>query len=148
VLLVLDSIVAATEEGAENASAAKSAAPATSARPQYPAAPSPANPTLAPATATPTAPPGGRTLFCSRKVSTGSPYYVQLVTASTAQDMCTAPERTFTQEEFQGIPGLTRQCVFDRAESIAQKHSTVTIYSDETPGSVNAALRLCTNAAY
>jgi hypothetical protein len=41
---------------------------------------------------------------------------------------------------------LTRRCVFDRAEPIAQTHSIASIYSDETQGSIGAALRLCANA--
>jgi hypothetical protein len=134
-LLVLDAIGAFMDEVEQDAPTAR----------HYPAAPVPA---VSPLTGRPLAPPTGQTLFCSRRASIGSPYYVQLVGAGTEPDMCTAADRTFTQEEFQEIPGLTRRCVFERAESIAQKRSTVSIYSDETPGSINAAQRLCTNAAY
>src|SRR5258705_10045885 len=112
VVFVLDGIGAFTTEGDENAPTAQSATTSPSSSAPIP--------TLAPLTATTTAPPGGLTLFCGRKANTDSPFYVQLVDPTKAPGMCTAPDRTFSQEEFQEIPGLTRQCVFDRAEPIAQ----------------------------
>ena len=95
-----------------------------------------------------TAPPGGRmnALFCSHTAYTGSPYYVQVFNPTMPPGMCSAADPMFTQEEFSDIPGLKRQCNLDRDEQIAQKHAIVSIYSDETPGSIDAARLICTNA--
>lgn len=39
--------------------------------------------------------------------------------------------------------GLKRRCILDRDEQIAQKHAIVSIYSDETPESVEATRIMC-----
>jgi hypothetical protein len=55
-------------------------------------------------------------LFCSHLAYTGSPYYVRLFNPTQPPGMCIAADRMFTQKEFQAIPGLKRQCIFDRDE--------------------------------
>lgn len=52
----------------------------------------------------------------------------------------------FTEDEFWAIPGLKRQCVFDRDEQIKQQHGIVSIYSDQTQFSIVAARLTCRNA--
>jgi uncharacterized protein YceK len=100
----------------------------------------------APATTTP---PGGRmnALFCQLTTLDGA-YYVQILNPTMPPGMCTAAVKDYTQEEFSDIPGLKRQCIFDRDTDIKQKHGMVSIYSDETPGSIAAAKTICSNAGY
>ena len=74
-------------------------------------------------------------------MTTPSPFWSRAAKAS--RSSCSASERDFTQEEFQDIPGLKRRCILDRDEQIAQKHAIVSIYSDETPESVEAARIMC-----
>jgi hypothetical protein len=84
-------------------------------------------------------------LFCSQLAYTGSLYYIQLVNPTAPPGMCTAAKQAFTQEEFQDIPGLKRQCVLDSDQQIKEKHAIVSIYSDGTQGSVDAAKLICKN---
>ncbi|GJJ23127.1 hypothetical protein MTY414_68000 [Mycolicibacterium mageritense] len=85
-------------------------------------------------------------LFCQFTTYEGGPYYVQVFNLRVpGEGMCTAAERYFTQEEFGAIPGLKRRCVLDRDEQIAQKKAMVSIYSDGTPESVQAARLMCSN---
>jgi hypothetical protein len=76
----------------------------------------------------------------------GSPYYVQVYNPKQPPGMCAGAVKTFTQEEFTAIPGVKRQCIFDRDEQIRSKNAIVSIYSDESPGSIEAAQLICTNA--
>jgi hypothetical protein len=95
------------------------------------------------------APPDGRkdSLFCSMTASTSfSPYYVQLFNPTQPPGVCKDANRMLTKEEFGAIPGLKRQCVFDRTDQIQQQHGIVSIYSDETQLSVVAARLTCRNA--
>jgi hypothetical protein len=95
------------------------------------------------------APPGSRndSLFCAMTSSTSfSTYYVQLFNPGQSPGMCKDANRTFTEDEFWAIPGLKRQCVFDRDEQIKQQHGIVSIYSDQTPFSIVAARLTCRNA--
>lgn len=117
-------------------------APATSSTTEAPAPPSS---TAAPAE---TEPPGGRmnALFCKFTTYEGGPYYVQVFNPTVpGEGMCTASEQSYTQEEFGDIPGLKRRCSLDRSEQIAQKKAIVSIYSDGTPESVQAARLMCSN---
>lgn len=82
-------------------------------------------------------------LFCKQTAYNGGPYYVQVFNPKMPAGMCTASVGDFTQEEFQAIPGLQRRCILDRDEQIAQKHAIVSIYSDETPESVEATRIMC-----
>jgi hypothetical protein len=59
--------------------------------------------------------------------------------------MCTAAEKTYSQEEFQAIPGLKRRCILDRNEQIAQKQAIVSFYSDGTPESIEATRLMRSN---
>lgn len=107
--------------------------------------PAPASSTAAPAE---TEPPGGRmnALFCKFTTYEGGPYYVQVFNPTyPGEGMCTASEQSYTQEEFGDIPGLKRRCSLDRSEQIAQKKAIVSIYSDGTPESVQAARLMCSN---
>lgn len=82
-------------------------------------------------------------LFCQHTAYNGGPYYLQVFNPKMPPGMCTASERDFTEEEFQAIPGLKRRCILDRDEQITQKHAIVSIYSDETPKSVEATRIMC-----
>jgi hypothetical protein len=85
-------------------------------------------------------------LFCSFTAYTGGPYYVQVFNPQQPPGMCTGAQKTYTQEEFGDVPGLKRQCIFDRDEQIQQKHAIVSIYADESQASIDAARLICTNA--
>jgi hypothetical protein len=117
-------------------------------QPMSPPAPSAA------ATTSTTDPPGGRmpAIFCSFTGASGE-YYFQFFNARgydavKRSDKCDGANRTFTQEEFQAIPGLKRQCVFDRDEDITMNDGFVSIYSDETQGSIESAQLICANSGY
>jgi hypothetical protein len=95
------------------------------------------------------APPGSRneSLFCSMTSSTSfSRYYVQLFNPTQWPGMCKDANRMFTEDEFWAIPGLKRQCVFDRDEQIEQQHGIASIFSEETQFSIVAARLTCRNA--
>jgi hypothetical protein len=95
------------------------------------------------------APPGSRSesLFCSMTSSTSfSPYYVQVFNPTQSPGLCKDANRMFTEDEFLAIPGLKRQCAFDRDEQIKQQDGIVSIYSDQTQLSVVAARLTCRNA--
>ena len=84
-------------------------------------------------------------LFCQFTAHNGGPYFVQVFNPKQPQGMCAAPERMFTQEEFQDSPGLKRRCIVDRDEQIAQKQAIVSIYSHGTSESIEATRLMCGN---
>ncbi|MFV8266415.1 hypothetical protein ACNQR9_25700 [Mycolicibacterium peregrinum] len=82
-------------------------------------------------------------LYCSLSSITGT-YYVQVFNATQPPGMCAAAASMYTPDSFRGIAGLTRQCVLDSPTQIAQKHGIVSIYSDSSAGSADAAKAACT----
>ena len=85
-------------------------------------------------------------LWCSQTAVNGSPYYIQIFNPTQQPGMCAAATKMFTEEEFTAVPGVKRQCVFDRDEQIESKHGVVSIYSDDTARSIEAAQVICNNA--
>jgi hypothetical protein len=86
-------------------------------------------------------------LFCSVTSSTSfARYYVQLFNPTQPPGICKTANRTFTADEFHAIPGLRRQCTFDRDEQIEQQHGIVSVYSDDTQLSIVAARLACRDA--
>lgn len=146
-LVILGLIVGPQDRQSADGPIATTASPAAtaSATSSTTEAPAPPSSTAAPAE---TEPPGGRmnALFCKFTTYEGGPYYVQVFNPTVpGEGMCTASEQSYTQEEFGDIPGLKRRCSLDRSEQIAQKKAIVSIYSDGTPESVQAARLMCSN---
>lgn len=86
--------------------------------------------------------------WCVLQVDSGAPYYVELPRSARWDKMCGDSKHRYTQGEFQAIPGLLRQCVFDSEKEIAKNDGIVGIYSDGTQVSVGAARMICANAGH
>jgi hypothetical protein len=104
----------------------------------------PPAPAAAPSASTPTTTQTAKNfLSCKQTDIAGASYYVQLFFSTYAGDICASAQQRFTQEQFEAIPGLTRQCAFNQTGSVGPNHDVVSIYSDGSNGSVAAAKSVC-----
>jgi hypothetical protein len=86
--------------------------------------------------------------WCELQFDSAATYYVELPTSARWDKMCGDSKHRYTHAEFQAIPGLRRQCVFDSSKEIATNDGVVGIYSDNTQASIDAARMICTDAGH
>jgi hypothetical protein len=93
---------------------------------------------------TATTPPPTNFLSCKQTDSLGASYYVQMFFSTDSGNICAAGQPRYTQEEFEAMPGLKRQCVFDDPFQVQQNGGVVSIYNDGSASSIDAAKTVCT----